>query len=114
MEAGDVKQRQFIDCDGDTWTEYQPGKVRLTATDSGSTRYLGIGCSVEDAQGAHGPLTEVRIDDLDPARVERALRLYVAELAPEKHAEIEDHPADGIDRYCDEAEFFLRCWEATA
>ncbi|MFI0211997.1 hypothetical protein ACH4OV_25415 [Streptomyces diastaticus] len=110
-----MRTREFIDCDGDTWTEFKPGMLRLTeATGSGAEWYLGTEDSIEDAQASHGPLTEVRTDDLDPARVERALRLYVAELAPEKHAEIEDHPADGIDRYCEEAEFFLRCWEATA
>ncbi|WP_008412948.1 hypothetical protein [Streptomyces sp. SM8] len=109
-----MKQRQFLDRDLDIWKETAPGMLMLTARADGSDAGVGIVAYTDTVQTGYGPLTEVRTDDLDPARVERALRLYVAELAPEKHAEIEDHPADGIDRYCDEAEFFLRCWEATA
>ncbi|MFD7646390.1 hypothetical protein ACFV5M_01810 [Streptomyces albidoflavus] len=109
-----MKLRQFMDRDRDIWTETAPGMVTLTAQADGSDDSVGAVDCIDRVQEDYGPLTEVRTDDLDPARVERALRLYVAELAPEKHSEIEDHPADGIDRYCDEVEFFLRCWEATA
>ncbi|MFD3952222.1 hypothetical protein ACFWRC_19625 [Streptomyces albidoflavus] len=109
-----MKLRQFMDRDRDIWTETAPGMLMLTARADGSDEGVGVVDYTDTVQADYGPLTEVRTDDLDPARVERALRLYVAELAPEKHSEIEDHPADGIDRYCEEVEFFLRCWEATA
>ncbi|GAA3018686.1 hypothetical protein [Streptomyces fulvorobeus] len=57
-----MSDRQFKDCDGDTWTEYEPGKVRLTARADGSDMYLGCTDSLADVQGESGPLTEIRPD----------------------------------------------------
>ncbi|MFJ3084418.1 hypothetical protein ACIPJG_32330 [Streptomyces halstedii] len=48
--------------------------------------------------------------ELDPSRLESALRMYVAELDYGLHQEIQMTP-DGTDGYPDEVDFFLRCWE---
>jgi hypothetical protein len=57
-------------------------------------------------------LTSALIDqELDPSRLESALRMYVAELDYDIHKGIECHEEDGLDRYPEEVEFFLRCWE---
>jgi len=50
-------------------------------------------------------------DELDPDRLESALRLYMAELDYDLHKSIADPEDGGPDRYPDEVEYFLRCWE---
>ncbi|MFF1417588.1 hypothetical protein [Streptomyces sp. NPDC058280] len=57
-----MSERQFKDCDGDTWTEYAPGMLRLTECAGDRNQYTGIEASIEDTQADHGPLTEVRPD----------------------------------------------------
>ncbi|MFE3144774.1 hypothetical protein [Streptomyces scopuliridis] len=57
-----MANRKFKDCDGDTWTEYEPGMLRLTERATGDDRYMGAEMSVEDAQVVHGLLTEIRPD----------------------------------------------------
>lgn len=55
--------RQFKDCDGDTWTEVEPGWLRLTERANGSAIYPSTyRVSIEDVSGDHGPLTEIRPD----------------------------------------------------
>src|SRR5690606_23774549 len=48
--------------------------------------------------------------ELDPSRLESALRMYIAELDLGLHQEIQCDP-DGCDGYPREVDFFLRCWE---
>ncbi|MET9816923.1 hypothetical protein [Streptomyces sp. NPDC006355] len=50
-------------------------------------------------------------DELDPSRLESALRMYVAELDYDTHKYIESPENGGPDRYPEEVDFFLRCWE---
>ncbi|MFJ5103214.1 hypothetical protein [Streptomyces sp. NPDC088554] len=57
-----MSERKFLDCDGDTWTEYEPGWLRLTDRANGVIRHLGCVASVEDVRDDHGPLTEIRPD----------------------------------------------------
>lgn len=57
-----MSERQFKDCDGDTWTEFEPGMLRLTECAGDRNQYTGIEDSIEDVQTAHGPLTEIRPD----------------------------------------------------
>lgn len=57
-----MADRQFLDCDGDTWTEFEPGMLRLTERVNGSTLFVGSVVSIEEARDEHGPLTEVRPD----------------------------------------------------
>ncbi|MGW2515020.1 hypothetical protein ACWC0A_37760 [Streptomyces scopuliridis] len=57
-----MRDRKFLDCDGDTWTEYAPGMLRLTKRANGESLFLGTESSVEDTTGLHGPLTEIRPD----------------------------------------------------
>lgn len=52
-----------------------------------------------------------RARELDPSRLESALRMYVAELDYDIHKGIECDEEDGFDHYSEEVEFFLRCWE---
>ncbi|MER5501336.1 hypothetical protein ABT096_29605 [Streptomyces sp. NPDC002561] len=108
-----MSARQFVDCDGDTWTEYEPGMLRLTERAYGSF-LIGMESSVETVRDDHGPLTEIRpdTDELDPARLERTLRAYVAELDYDIHKGIQCGEDDGVDRYPEEVENFLRFWEA--
>lgn len=56
-----MSERKFKDCDGDTWTEYEPGMLRLTKRVHG---VLPEDCTVslEDVRDFHGPLTEIRPD----------------------------------------------------
>ncbi|MDX2978183.1 hypothetical protein ABT309_09120 [Streptomyces microflavus] len=54
--------RRFKDCDGDTWSEYEPGMLRLTECAGDRNQYTGIEDSIEDVQADHGPLTEIRPD----------------------------------------------------
>ena len=49
-------------------------------------------------------------NELDPSRLESALRMYIAELDLGLHQEIQCDP-DGFDGYPREVDFFLRCWE---
>ncbi|MFB7919370.1 hypothetical protein [Streptomyces sp. NPDC056061] len=107
--------RQFLDCDGDTWTEVTPGELRLTAVGPNTESWhVGMEETIEVARDDHGPLTEIRpdADKLDPARLERTLRAYIAELDYDHHKSIQCGEDDGVDRYPDEVAFFLRCWEA--
>ncbi|KDQ65718.1 hypothetical protein [Streptomyces sp. NTK 937] len=108
-----MSERQFKDCDGDTWTEYEPGMLRLTERANGSPVSNDCECSIEDARVDHGPLTEIR-PDLDPARLERTLRAYVAELDYDTHKGLQCGEGTGVDRYPEEVENFLRFWEAAA
>ncbi|WP_143673783.1 hypothetical protein [Streptomyces sp. or20] len=55
-----TEPRRFKDCDGDTWTEYVPGELRLTERSNGGSGLLGALGSIEDIQAGHGPLTEIR------------------------------------------------------
>lgn len=49
--------------------------------------------------------------ELDPSRLESALRMYVSELDYDIHKMLE-FPEDGRpDQYPGETQFFLRCWE---
>ncbi|WP_327379406.1 hypothetical protein [Streptomyces sp. NBC_01212] len=57
-----MSARQFKDCDGDTWTEFEPGMLRLTECAGYRNQYTGIEDSIEDVQAEHGPLTEIRPD----------------------------------------------------
>ncbi|WP_329168354.1 hypothetical protein OG709_30060 [Streptomyces sp. NBC_01267] len=57
-----MSAREFLDCDGDTWTEFEPGQLRLTKRSNGSTLCLGTADSVESVRDEHGPLTEIRPD----------------------------------------------------
>ncbi|MFE7398001.1 hypothetical protein [Streptomyces sp. NPDC057557] len=57
-----MAERKFLDCDGDTWTEYEPGMLRLTERANGNFLFLGTESSVEDTARVHGPLTEIRPD----------------------------------------------------
>ncbi|OSC76487.1 hypothetical protein B5180_01650 [Streptomyces sp. BF-3] len=57
-----MSERQFKDCDGDTWTEFEPGWLRLTDKANGDLWNVGVEMSVEDVQTDHGPLTEIRPD----------------------------------------------------
>jgi len=52
-----------------------------------------------------------RAQDIDPDRLESALRLYLAELDYDLHKSIADPEDGGPDRYPEEVEFFLRCWD---
>ncbi|WP_327712421.1 hypothetical protein OG912_32375 [Streptomyces sp. NBC_00464] len=57
-----MSDRQFKDCDGDTWTEYEPGMLRFTQSARSQTTTLGCTASIEDVNEQHGPLTEIRPD----------------------------------------------------
>jgi hypothetical protein len=50
-------------------------------------------------------------EELDPSRLESALRMYVSELDYDIHKSIERGEEDGLDHYPEEVEFFLRCWD---
>ena len=54
---------------------------------------------------------QIKAQELDPERVESALRMYVAELDYDKHKYIMAPEDGGPDRYPEEADYFLRCWE---
>jgi hypothetical protein len=49
--------------------------------------------------------------ELDPSRLESALRMYIAELDYDIHKMLESPEDGGPDRYPDEVDYFLRCWE---
>jgi hypothetical protein len=49
--------------------------------------------------------------ELDPSRLESALRMYIAELDYDIHKAIQCGEEDGLDHYPEEVDFFLRCWE---
>ena len=49
-------------------------------------------------------------NELDPSRLESALRMYVSGLDYGLHQEIDCDP-DGLNGYLDEVDYFLRCWE---
>jgi hypothetical protein len=55
---------------------------------------------------------ELKKQEPDPSRLESALRMYVAELDYDIHKMIESPEGGGPDRYPEEVEFFLRCWDA--
>ena len=50
-------------------------------------------------------------DELDPSRLESALRMYIAELDYDVHKNLECGEEDGLDHYPEEVDHFLRCWE---
>lgn len=52
-----------------------------------------------------------KADELDPSRLESALRMYVANLDYDIHKGIQDPEDGGPDRYPDEAGYFIHCWE---
>ncbi|MFF6928321.1 hypothetical protein [Streptomyces californicus] len=57
-----TEPRRFRDCDGGTWTEFEPGWLRLTERVGGETMFVGTEDSMEDVRDTHGPLTEIRPD----------------------------------------------------
>ncbi|MFD4234262.1 hypothetical protein [Streptomyces sp. NPDC058542] len=57
-----MNERQFKDCDGDTWTEFEPGMLRLTSKADGNNWNRGLEMSVEDVKADYGPLTEIHPD----------------------------------------------------
>ncbi|MFE5093262.1 hypothetical protein ACFRCI_23595 [Streptomyces sp. NPDC056638] len=58
-----MRERKFLDCDGDTWTEYLPGLLRLTAVGPNTESWhVGVEESIETVRDIHGPLTEIRPD----------------------------------------------------
>ncbi|MYW28347.1 hypothetical protein [Streptomyces sp. SID2119] len=57
-----MSERRFKDQDGDTWTEFEPGMLRLTERVGGSSLFVGTEDSIDDVKDAHGPLTEIRPD----------------------------------------------------
>jgi hypothetical protein len=50
-------------------------------------------------------------DELDPSRLESALRMYIAELDYDIHKMLESPEDGGPDQYPDEVDYFIRCWE---
>ncbi|BET51832.1 hypothetical protein RGQ21_68140 [Kitasatospora aureofaciens] len=50
-------------------------------------------------------------NEIDPSRLESALRMYVAELDYDIHKMLESPEDGGPDRYPDEVDYFIRCWE---
>lgn len=61
-------------------------------------------------------LTAIRLmlkykKELDPSRLESALRMYIAELDYDIHKMLECGEEDGLDHYPEEVDYFLRCWE---
>lgn len=56
-------------------------------------------------------LEALKKNELDPSRLESALRMYIAELDYDIHKGIENGEEDGLDHYHEEVDFFLRCWE---
>jgi hypothetical protein len=52
-----------------------------------------------------------KLQELDPSRLESALRMYVSELDYDIHKGIENGEEDGLDHYHEEVDYFLRCWE---
>lgn len=50
-------------------------------------------------------------NNLDPDRLESALRMYVSELDYDIHKNLECGEEDGLDHYKEEVDYFLRCWE---
>ncbi|MEV7425196.1 hypothetical protein [Streptomyces sp. NPDC091212] len=55
-------QRRFKDCDGDTWTEVEPGTLRITEYASGCLALPEWTSSIEVVAIGYGPLTEIRPD----------------------------------------------------
>lgn len=49
--------------------------------------------------------------ELDPSRLESALRMYIAELSHDLHTRTQNCAGCGQDHYPEEVDFFLRCWE---
>ncbi|MEU0952846.1 hypothetical protein ABZ353_10960 [Streptomyces niveus] len=67
---------------------------------------------IEKLKADNKTLAKLFIDkELDPSRLESALRMYVAELDYDIHKGIECGEEDEQDHYPEEVEFFLRCWE---
>lgn len=52
-----------------------------------------------------------KLQELDPSRLESALRMYIAELDYDIHKNLENGEEDGLDHYQEEVDYFLRCWE---
>lgn len=50
-------------------------------------------------------------NELDPSRLESALRMYVSELDYDIHKMLESPEDGGPDQYPNEVDYFLRCWE---
>lgn len=48
---------------------------------------------------------------LDPARLRKALRSYVADLDYDVHKGIERGEEDGEDHYDEHVTYFLACWK---
>lgn len=75
-----MADRRFIDCDGDTWVECEPGVVRLTERANGATLFVGWTSSIEDVRDLHGPLTEILPDVNVRALLASVLEDLAAEL----------------------------------
>ncbi|MFD5069185.1 hypothetical protein ACFWNC_14825 [Streptomyces sp. NPDC058369] len=54
---------------------------------------------------------ELDLQELDPSRLESALRMYVSELDYDIHKNLENGEEDGLDHYKEEVDYFLRCWD---
>ncbi|GGX26699.1 hypothetical protein [Streptomyces chryseus] len=54
-----TSNRRFLDCDGDTWEEYESGWLRLVKRASEDATLCGWEVSIEDVRDGHGPLTEI-------------------------------------------------------
>ncbi|AWN05234.1 hypothetical protein SEA_IBANTIK_9 [Streptomyces phage Ibantik] len=48
---------------------------------------------------------------LDPSRLESALRMYIADLDYDIHKMLESPEDGGPDQYPNEVDYFIRCWE---
>ena len=57
-----MRERQFTDCDGDTWTEFEPGTLRITEYATGVLPLPEWTMSISDVQRDYGPLTDVGTD----------------------------------------------------
>jgi hypothetical protein len=53
----------------------------------------------------------IKAQELDPSRLESALRMYIAELDYDMHKNLENGEEDGLDHYPEEVNFFLWCWD---
>lgn len=75
---------------------------RIVDLEEENDRILSESMSVKNA---------LDLQELDPSRLESALRMYVSELDYDMHKNLECGEEDGLDHYHEEVDFFLRCWE---
>ncbi|MET9480979.1 hypothetical protein [Streptomyces sp. NPDC006638] len=86
--------RRFLDCDGDTWEEYEPGELKCVAV-AGESRlwFVGTSSSIEDVGASHGPITEIRPEAPEPADFRSLLADALDDMAAS---------ADGLTSYSDD------------